>query len=112
MSRSGLTLLEAMVALVILGLVVTASLQLYGSALRSARNAQEWTAATAYAEEGMELAKLDPEALAARGVEALEGGFQRQVRVRSLDGRLTEVTVSVRFPEGTLFEVSRLVGGT
>jgi prepilin-type N-terminal cleavage/methylation domain-containing protein len=112
MRRSGLTLLEAMVALVILGLVVTASFQLYGSALRSARGAGEWTTATAYAEEGMELAKLDPQSMVARGVEALEGGFQRQVRMRSLDGRLDEVTVSVRFPDGGIFEVSRLVDGT
>jgi prepilin-type N-terminal cleavage/methylation domain-containing protein len=108
-SRRGFTLLEAMVALVILGLVVTASFQLYASALRSARGALAWETATAYAEEAMELAKLDPGAMSARGPEALEGGFQRQVRVRSLDGRLTEVTVSVRFPEGGLFEVSRLV---
>jgi len=109
-SRRGLTLLEAMVALVILGLVVTASFQLYASALRAARGATAWATATAYVDEGMELAKLDPEAMVARGPEALEGGFQRQVLLRSLGGRLAEVTVSVRFPEGGLFEVRRLVG--
>jgi prepilin-type N-terminal cleavage/methylation domain-containing protein len=109
--RRGLTLLETMVALVILGLVVTASFQLYGSALRSAAGAREWTTATAYAEEGMELAKLDPAGMVARGRETLEGGFQREVQVRSLDGRLSAITVSVVFPEGGVFEVSRLAGG-
>ncbi|MGD8319601.1 MAG: prepilin-type N-terminal cleavage/methylation domain-containing protein [Gemmatimonadota bacterium] len=108
-ARGGFTLLEAMVALVILGLVVTASFQLYGSALRSVRDAREWTAAAAYAQEGMELAKLDAGSMVSRGTEALEGGFRRQVRVRSLDAHLAELTVSVRFPGGGIFEVSRLV---
>lgn len=110
MNRYGLTLLETMVALVILGLVVTASFQLFGSALRSTSSAQAWTTATAYAEEGMELAKLDLAAAVARGPEPLEGGYERQIRVRTLSAEVAEVTVSLTFPDGGLFEVSRLMG--
>ena len=105
----GFTLLETMVALVILGLVVAASLQLYGSALRSAYQSSAWAAATAYAEEGMELAKLDPVGMEARGPETLPEGFERRVRVRSVGGTLSEVTVSVSFPEGGAYELRRLV---
>jgi prepilin-type N-terminal cleavage/methylation domain-containing protein len=111
-NRKGLTLLETMVALVILGLVVTASFQLFGSALRSTYSAQAWTTATAYAEEGMELAKLDPTAAVERGSEALDGGFQRQIQMRALSAQAAVVTVSVTFPDGGLFEVSRLVAGS
>jgi len=108
MKRDGLTLLEVMVALVILGLVVTASLELYGSALRSAANAEAWATATAYAEEAMELAKLDPGSMVARGSERFEDGFQRQVALRALAPLLAEITVTVTFPDGGTFEVRRL----
>lgn len=112
MNRYGLTLLETMIALVILGLVVTASFQLFGSALRSTNAAQAWTTATAYAEEGMELAKLDLAAAVARGSEALEGSYERRIRARTLSAEMTEVTVSVTFPDGGLFQVSRLMAGS
>lgn len=107
--RGGFTLLETMVALIILGLVVAASLQLYGSALRSAYRASAWATATAYAEEGMELAKLDLAGMEARGLEILPEGFERRVRVRPVGGALSQVTVSVVFPGGGAYEVHRLV---
>lgn len=108
--RRGFTLLEAMIALVILGLIVTASLQLFGSALRATHTARAWTTATAYAEEGMELAKLDLAGAVGRGPETLEGGFGRQIRVRAWAGGQSEVIVSVTFPDGGRFELGRLVG--
>lgn len=109
MSARGFTLLETMVALVILGLVATASLELFGSALRSARSAEEWTTASAYAEEGMELAKLDLRGAVARGAEMLEGGFERRITWRVGGGGVGRVTVAVALPDGSVFEVDRLV---
>ncbi len=110
--RSGLTLLETMVALVILGLVVTASFQLYATALRSATEAREWTTATAYAQEGMELAKLDLPGMLAREQEDLEGGFRRRVDAAPAAAGLSQVTVTIRFPDGGEFQVRRLLDGS
>lgn len=110
MRRRGFTLLEALVALVILGLVATASLQLFGSALRAARAAEAWSVATAYAEEGMEMAKLDLTSALARGEEVLEGGFGRRTRATPGAAGTTRVTVTVSFPDGGVFELDRLVG--
>jgi prepilin-type N-terminal cleavage/methylation domain-containing protein len=108
-TRAGVTLLETLVALVILGLVVTASFQLYATALRSAADAREWSTATAYAQEGMELAKLDLAGMLAREEEELEGGFRRQVEVWPAGGALSQVTVTVVFPDGGRFQVRRLM---
>jgi prepilin-type N-terminal cleavage/methylation domain-containing protein len=109
MRRAGVTLLETMIALVILGLVVTASFGLYGSALGSARSAESWSVATAYAEQGMELAKLDLAEMVGRSPEALDGGFERQVRAEPVGSGLSEITVMILFPDGGAFEVRRLV---
>jgi type II secretory pathway pseudopilin PulG len=103
------TLLETMVALVILGLVVTASFELYGSAVRAARGAEAWTTATALAEEGMELAKLDLREMLRRSPETLDGGFGRTTRAAAAGPGLAEVTVTVTFPDGGTFDVRRLV---
>ena len=111
MSRAGVTVLETMVALVIVGLVVTASLELYGSSLRSASGAEAWSTVTAYAEEGMELAKLDLRATVARGPEELPGGYRRRVVAHPLANGLSEVRVTVVFPDGGTFELRRLTGG-
>lgn len=107
MNRRGLTLLEVMVALVILALVVVVSLEVFGGALRTSRNADTWTAAVAYAAEGMELAKLDP--LAARGRETLPNDFARQIRVQSWEDDLQLVTVTVILPGGGEFRLNRLL---
>lgn len=109
MNKAGLTLLESMVALVVLGLVATASFQLYATALRSAYDAQAWSTAAAYAEEGMELAKIDLRRMTARSPESLGEGFERTVRIRPVTGGMAEVTISMTLPGGGQFEVSRLV---
>ncbi|UCF18609.1 MAG: type II secretion system protein [Gemmatimonadota bacterium] len=105
----GLTLLETMVALVILGLVVLAYLEVFAGTARAQRNTEAWTQAVTYAEDGMELAKLDLQTMLARGREELEGGFGRQVASRSLSANLQLVTVTVFFPERGQFALNRLL---
>ncbi len=107
--RGGLTLLETMVALVILGLVVLGYLEVFAGTARAQRNTEIWTQAITYAEDGMELAKLDLPSAVARGREALEGGFRRQVQSRTAERGLQRVTVTVFFPDRGQFMLSRLL---
>jgi prepilin-type N-terminal cleavage/methylation domain-containing protein len=106
--RDGLTLLETMVALVILGLVVVAYLEVFGASARAAENARSWSRAVTYAEVGMELAKLDLEAALRRGRESLEGGFERWITAEPQGLGLALVTVTVVFPDGGRFTLNRL----
>ncbi len=108
MSRRGFTLLETMVALVILGLVVLSTVQLLGTTVRANRNVDSWTSAVAYAEEGMEAAKVDLPTMLARGREPLADGFVREVRARPAGEGLQLVSVTVGFPEGGEYTLDRL----
>jgi len=108
-TRRGFTLLETMIALVILGLVVVGFLQLFGLAVRTSRRVESWTDAVAYAEAGMELAKLDLAEAVGRGFEELPDGYRRQVTTRPWSATLRVATVTVAFPGGGEFRVERLV---
>ncbi len=110
MTRRGMTLLEVMVALVILGLVVTAYLELFSGALRGAGDARTWSQAVVYASDGMERAKLEPGALGA-ATERLPGGFERRVERTPWPGGpgLTELRVVVVLPGGGQYALSRLM---
>jgi len=107
-SRRGFTLLETMVALVILGLVVLSTVQLLGTTVRTTRNTDTWAAAVAYAEEGMELAKVDLPTMLARGREPLGDGFVRRVRAQPADEGLQVVSVTVFFSDGGEYTLDRL----
>ena len=109
LSRKGFTLLEALVALVILGLVVVTYLAIFGSSSQGVRNAETWAQAVAYAENAMEEAKLDPRFARTAGVEHLPGGFERSVQRRSSEEGLEVVTVVVSLPGRGRFTLSRLV---
>lgn len=109
-ARRGLTLLEVMVALVILGLVGTSILEVFGGSVRSAGTAHVWSQAVAFAEEGMErtkLAAVAPGAVASP--ERLPGGFARQIKTEPWSRDVARVTVVVSLPGGGTFELSRLV---
>ena len=108
MSRRGFTLLETMVALVILGLVVLSTVQLLGTTVRANHNIDSWTAAVAYAEEALESAKADLPTMLLRGREPLADGFVRQVRARPAGEGLQLVSVTVVFPEGGEYTLDRL----
>ena len=104
----GLTLLEVMVALVILGLVGLGFLELFHQSHRVVADSRQWLAAVVYAEDGMEEVKLQgitnlPPA------EDLPGGFRRQIAASPWRAGLAAVTVTVSLPGGGSFDLQRLV---
>lgn len=111
MIRRGLTLLEVMVALVILGLVATSILEVVGGSVRAAGSTRVWAQAVAYAEDAMERTKLTP--LPASGApstpEALPGGFERWVESDQWTPGVRQLTVVVMLPDRGRFELTRLV---
>jgi prepilin-type N-terminal cleavage/methylation domain-containing protein len=110
-ARRGFTLLEAMVALVILGLVSLAYLELFGGTVRATESAVHWSRAVEFAEDGMERLKLTPESEWNHGPEHLDGGFARRVETRPWRDGLLTVSVVVTLPGGGEFAVSRLMEG-
>jgi len=105
-----LTLLETMVALVILGLVVLGFLAVFQSSARLAGDSERWSQAVAYAEDAMETVKLDPPLGSAGPARAgLAGGFARSVEARAWDDSLRLVTVVVTLPGGGRVTLNRLV---
>lgn len=108
-SRTGLTLLEVMVALVILGLVATGFLETFAGALRSTAGARTWAQALVYAEEGQEAMKIGGTARMAEGDTPLGGGFSRRIALRRWREGLTHATVTITLPNGGQFELDRLV---
>jgi prepilin-type N-terminal cleavage/methylation domain-containing protein len=108
-SRTGLTLLEVMVALVILGLVGTGFFETFAGPLRATARSRDWAQALVYAEEGHEAIKIGgPNSIA--GTETpLGGGFSRRVAVQPWRQGVARATVTVTLPEGVRFELNRLV---
>ena len=108
MNARGLTLLEALVALVILVLVGAAYLGIFAGSARAAADATAWSQAVVYAEDAVESAKLGLTG-SSPSTEQLGGGFERQIEVRPWDRGLARITVVVLLPRGERFELTRLV---
>jgi len=104
----GLTLLEVMVALVVLSLVALAYLQLFQGSHRLVGAAQEWSQAVEYAEDAIERAKLGGPSVLETPAESLPGGFRREVTSRPWQPGLTRVTVTVFLPGSGRFELDWL----
>jgi prepilin-type N-terminal cleavage/methylation domain-containing protein len=104
----GLTLLEVLVALVVLGLVGLSYLELMHQSHRLVGDSREWSKAVEYAEDAMEGIKL-------RGVDAqpevedLPGGFRREISSRPWRPGLLAVEVTVALPGGGRFDLDRLL---
>lgn len=109
MNRRGLTLLEVMVALVILGLVVTGYLEAFAGTTRATDDARVWSQAVVYAEDAMESMLSGQEALRATPAVALGGGFSKQVSVTQWGPGIDRVTVTIGLPRGASWAVERLV---
>jgi prepilin-type N-terminal cleavage/methylation domain-containing protein len=108
-SRTGLTLLEVMVALVILGVVVTGFLEAFAGALRGTADARIWAQALVYGEQGQELIKVEGIDRARGTKAALGGGFARHIAVQPWGEGVVRATVKVTLPNGARFELDRLV---
>jgi Tfp pilus assembly protein PilV len=102
-----MTLFEAMVALVILGLSAIGVLEALQVNSRSTREAVVWTQAVGYAESAMEETKLG----APPSMDSLATGFSRRVTSTAWPGvpGVQRVTVTVTLPRGGTFVLERLV---
>jgi prepilin-type N-terminal cleavage/methylation domain-containing protein len=109
MKANGLTLLEVLVALAILGLVGLGLLELFGGTLRAAETSQVWSQGLVYATDAMETLKLSREPLHSSSPEQLAGGFQRWVEVRPWTERVARVTVVVALAGGGRVTLDRLM---
>ena len=116
----GFTLLEVLVALVVLATTVVAVLQLFGGGLRLARTAGDHTDAALLA--SAKLAELEPGPLTEGAVDGVEGPY-RWIRRVTLDPsllpaqletpetvrlRLARVNVDVQWGQGRRFELVTL----
>ena len=111
MNQRGLTLLETMIALVILGTAGVALLGLFTQVTRTASDLETWSRAISYTESGMELAVVDAQGAARRSPEPLPDGFSRTTTVQSWTAGTSLLTVTVEFPDGRQFALRRLVAG-
>ena len=104
----GLTLLEVMVALVILGMVGLGYLELFHQSHRVIDDSRQWLAAVVYAEDALEEVKL--QGITNRpAAEDLPGGFRRQIEASPWRAGLAAVTVTVSLPGGGSVDLRRLV---
>ncbi|MCI0433736.1 MAG: hypothetical protein L0271_08800 [Gemmatimonadetes bacterium] len=105
-----MTLFEALVALVILGLASLGLLGAFEGASRATRNAAAWVQAAGYAEAALEETRLGTasDALMAR---SLPEGFAQDIAVQPWPGAtgIERVSVTIRLPDGGAFVVHRLV---
>ena len=104
-----MTLLETVVALVILSLSAIGILGVFQQTNRAAAEANSWAVATSYAEQGMEAAKIGPAALREIAATHLPTGYSRRIDARPGRGGLTDVSVTVAVPGGASLVVHRLI---
>ena len=104
-----MTLLEALVALVILGASAAGFLGVFQNGARSVRSAAEWNRATEAAEAALE------ESVRARLTGTTEplqmdgAGFPTRVEVQQWSATVDDVVVHVSMPDGRTMTVHRLV---
>ncbi|MBA2707396.1 MAG: type II secretion system protein [Gemmatimonadaceae bacterium] len=103
-----MTLLESVVALVILGLAAVGLLELFQGSARGTRDAEAWVTAVAYAEESVEQLKagLPP---GVQDVRRAPTGFRKSVELRAWRNSMTDAVVTVTLPGGSQLVVHRLI---
>ena len=111
MKRTGLALLEVLVALVILSLLLVAYLRLFQGAHGLYARSREWSEAAASAADAMERAKLSLPVLPADRVEDLPGGLRREITTTPWRPGLAVLRVTVELPAGGRLDVYRISPG-
>lgn len=104
-----MSLLEALVALVILGVSAVGYLDVFQSGVSTAVRAAEWTRLVAEAESVVEAATLGDALQAQQALSAPNDGWGRQLHVRPYASDLSELVVTVTSPRGTTFTLHRLL---
>ncbi len=104
-----MTLLETVVALVILSLSAIGVLGIFQQTNRSATDARTWSVATAYAEEGIEASKIGPAAVRELDASRRPDGFTRRIETHPAAHGLVDVSVRVTVPGGASMVVHRLM---
>ncbi len=99
-----MTLLESLVALVIVGLFAVGILEALQVSAASSRNAADWAIAVAYADETMEEARVFPDSRVTRAPVGFSSSVERLARENGLE----EIVVAVRMPGGSRFFLHRL----
>lgn len=103
-----MTLLEGMVALVILGLSAVGFLELFQGGARSTRDAEAWTRAVAFAESGMEAALIGGDVRRDAENQSESGDLTRRIEVAQWRSRVDEIRVTVTGSNGAVFTLRRL----
>ena len=103
-----MTLLEALVALVILAISVVGYLDVFRSSAAGVRDADEWTRTVAVAESAMEAATLGDARQAQGAVPVPATGFRQRLEVRPWRAGVHELIVTVTSPRGATFTLRRL----
>ena len=106
--QRGLTLLEVMVALVVLSLVALGYLQLFHGSHRLVGATREWSQAVEYAQDAMERVKLGGPNVLGMPAESFPDGFRREITSRPWQPGLTLVTVTVFLPGSGRFDLDWL----
>ena len=108
MNSRGLTLLETMVALVIVGVIVSGTLGAVVQSGQAVGKAATWSDAVAYAEDGLERTRAGETLPDSTSAQPLAGGYLRWVERAPRGGVLRQLTVVVRLPGGARFALSVL----
>jgi type II secretory pathway pseudopilin PulG len=108
------TLLEALVALVILALSAVGYLDVFQGSARAVRGAAEWSHLVSLAEARMEGATLGDGLQAQEARRRADGsvndaGYRQEVNVHRWRDGLNEVVVRITAPGGTTYELRRVV---
>jgi type II secretory pathway pseudopilin PulG len=104
-----MTLLESLLALVILGLSAVGYLEVFQGSTRSVMAADEWERAAAVAEATMEGELLRRREGTGVSRPELPDGFGARVETSPWRGHVTDVAVTVTLPDGRSYTVHRLV---